>query len=92
MRDWPQAVEVIRTLQASTTPDGIMGPLIIGCSTLHSLKEFQKFSDPTSAPTIDETDITGVDSCFIFSYLKQMAAEGVIIIPHRAFAIVYLCM
>jgi hypothetical protein len=81
MRDWPhwpQASEVMRTLQMQGTPDGIMGPLIIGCSTLHSVKEYQKLSDPLGFPTIDESDITGAESCFVFSYLKQLASEGVL--------------
>ena len=35
------------------------GTLLIGCSTLHSLDEFKKLSDPVAFPTADESDITG---------------------------------
>lgn len=75
-RKFPSLKDAFRFLALRIESAEIVGPLVIGCSTLHSIEEFVKFSNFVFSPTVDDTDVKAADGAFLFAFLKQMATEG----------------
>eukprot|EP01006_Ploeotia_vitrea_P036394 TRINITY_DN66013_c8_g1_i1.p1 TRINITY_DN66013_c8_g1~~TRINITY_DN66013_c8_g1_i1.p1 ORF type:complete len:996 (-),score=557.05 TRINITY_DN66013_c8_g1_i1:33-2801(-) len=70
---FPPAKEVVRMLSHRIEGSDVIGPVIIGCSTLHSVAEFQKLAGPNSYPTYIDSDIRSGESVFLYSYLVKRA-------------------
>lgn len=74
-RKYPPAKEVVRTLSMKTEKEDITGSLLISCSTMHSVDEYQKLADVAQFPTLDPSDTRPGDSTFIYPYLKRITTE-----------------
>jgi len=74
-RQCPAAKEVMRTLNLRVDGTDMVGPLIIGCSTLHSVEEFRVISNSVENPTMDDSDIKSGETCFLYSHLKRLCLD-----------------
>jgi hypothetical protein len=74
-RNFPAAVEVIRTLASLAAKDNQTSKFVIGCSTLHSVAEYQKLVDVVNFPTFTDEQVGSGESSFIYSHLRKIAAE-----------------
>ncbi len=74
-RKYPPAKEVVRTLSLKSEKEDIVAPLLISCSTLHSVDEYQKLNDVAQFPTLDPNEARPGDGTFIYSYLKKLTTE-----------------
>jgi len=79
---WPQSNDVIRRLalfsEKQDQQDAIIGALIIGLSTLHSVKEFQKLAEQ---PTFDDEDVGAGEAAFLYEYMRRFASEDGKLVP-----------
>lgn len=67
--------QMMRILTLVHEKKDMIGPMVIGCSTLHTKDGFTKLEDAVQFPAFDDADIKSGDQCFLYRYLSLKAQD-----------------
>lgn len=81
--NFPSTKDVVRMLSLRADGADLLGPLIIGSSTMHGVNEFQKLNDIINYPTVCDdpslpphlNDIKGGENSFFYFHLLKVCEE-----------------